>query len=130
MVLQIPINYFKNINMRHNFLLCICLSFFSCGPSYNCDASAESYRSDECILIVERIPRDIDNIFDYRGINPITKKGCDCNSNRSGKWWSLYSDHIEIGDTIIKKKGELIFSIHKKDTVLSFNFECDGKIYK
>ena len=116
--------------MRYIFLLCICLPFFSCGPSYNCDTTAENYRSDECILIVKRVPRDIDNIFDYRGINPITKKECNCNSKRSGRWWSIYSNHIEIGDTIIKKKNELIFSIHKKDTVLSFNFECDGKVYK
>ncbi len=42
----------------------------------------------------------------------------------------MYSHLISKGDTIIKKKGELIFSIHKKDTIYNFNWECDGKIYK
>jgi hypothetical protein len=45
-------------------------------------------------------------------------------------WWATYKKHIKIGDTIIKRNGELVFSIHKKDTVLSFNFECEGKVYK
>lgn len=109
-------------------ILSLCL--IDCGPTYDCDASAKDYRNDECLLIVEKIPTNTDDMFDYQGIIPETKKKCDCNSPTSERWWALYKDHIAIGDTIIKKKGTLKFSIHKKDTVLDFNFECDGKVYK
>ncbi|MFG4002094.1 hypothetical protein [Flavobacterium aquidurense] len=115
---------------KYTILLFSYTYLFSCGPTYDCDASAEDLKGDECLLIVHKIPSNTDDRFDYKGINPITKKDCDCNSSRSDRWWVKYKDHIEIGDTIIKKKGELIFSIHKKDTVMSFNFECDGKVYK
>jgi len=116
--------------MKYVILFFGCVYLFSCNQANDCDASAENRRTDECLLIVKRIPSDTDDRFDYRGINPVTKKECDCNSKRSDLWWAKYKNHIKIGDTLIKKKGELIFSIHKKDTVLSFNFECDGKVYK
>jgi hypothetical protein len=116
--------------MKCIILLFIFLFLFSCGPAYDCEASAENYKTDECLLIVEKIPGIRDDRFDYRGTNPITKENCDCNSARSDRWWAYYKENIGIGDTIIKKSGELIFSIHKKDTILNFNFECDGKVYK
>jgi len=116
--------------MKYRTLLLVCLGMFSCGPIRDCDSTVMYYKADECLLIVENIPSKTDSRFDYKGINPITNKKCDCNSSTSDMWWVDYKEHIEIGDTIIKKKGELIFSIHKKDTVMSFNFECDGKIYK
>ncbi|MCD0476658.1 hypothetical protein LPB87_19885 [Flavobacterium sp. EDS] len=116
--------------MKYTILLCLALCFFCCGPMGNCNEEAEDLKGDECLLIVREIPTDTDDRFDYKGINPVTEKECDCNSSRSDRWWADYKKDIAIGDTIIKKKGELIFSIHKKDTVLSFNFECDGKVYK
>ncbi|KFF04157.1 hypothetical protein [Flavobacterium reichenbachii] len=115
--------------MRKYILLCIYLNLFSCSPTYNCDGLAENYKTDECLLIVKKLT-DKYSRFNYIGINPVTKKECNCNSARSSRWWADYSGNIEIGDTIVKKKSELVFSIHKKDTVLSFNFECDGKVYK
>ena len=42
---------------------------------------------------------------------------------------SQYKNEIEIGDTIIKRKGELTFNIHKKDTIISHEWECEGKTY-
>ena len=116
--------------MKKCALICMCLILFSCGPTYDCEQIANAYRYDECLLIVKKEPGDLDDRFDYRGIDPVTQKGCNCNSSTSDRWWANYKEHIEIGDTIIKKQGELIFSIHKKDTILSFNFECDGKVYK
>ena len=122
---------FKKIrNMRHIILLCICLNLFSCGSPYDCNGLAENYRTDECLLVVEKIPGIRDGRFSYSGVDPIAKKECDCNSTRSNRWWADYKEYIEIGDTIIKKNGELVFSVHKRDTVLNFNFECGGKVYK
>jgi hypothetical protein len=45
-------------------------------------------------------------------------------------WFAWNYEDFETGDTIIKIKGETVFTIHKKDKVLSFPYECDGKIYK
>lgn len=106
------------------------MSLFSCGSNYDCDIVANAYKNDECLLIVKEIPGKRDGKFDYKGIHLFNKNECNCNSQTSDRWWANYKEHIEIGDTIIKKKGELIFNIHKKDTVLSFSFDCNGKIYR
>ena len=37
---------------------------------------------------------------------------------------------MEIGDTIIKRKGELKLSIHKKDAIITYKFICDNKTYE
>ena len=37
---------------------------------------------------------------------------------------------MEIGDTIIKRKGELSMFVHKKDTVMVFKHNCQGKVYE
>ena len=109
------------------FTVVLLLSVTSC---YDCDLWEKAYRDDECLLIVERIPSMSENFFNYEGRHPITKKKCSCKSETSYRWWGLYEDNISIGDTIIKKKGELVFHIHKKDTILDFAWQCDGKIYK
>lgn len=112
------------------YLIFLFVIIISCGPLGDCKEYAEACKNDECLLIVEKIPSDTDDRFDYRGTNPITKKKYDSNSYTSDMWWATYKDHIKIGDTIIKRKGELTFNIHKKDIILSFNFECQGKVYK
>ncbi|WP_140509345.1 hypothetical protein [Flavobacterium pectinovorum] len=109
-------------------LLCLCLC--SCVFLGDCSVNAKDMKEDECLLIVKKMPGIHDGRFGYEGVNLVTKEKCNCKSPISDLWWSIYKEHIELGDTIIKKKGELIFSIHKKDTVLSFNFECEGKVYK
>lgn len=112
------------------YVILLCFSLCSCGPLYDCDLIANDLKTDECLLIVASIPGKTDGRFNYKGLHLVTKKKCDCDSDRSDRWWANYKEHIEIGDTIIKRKAELIFSIHKRDTVLSFNFECDGRVYR
>ncbi|AWH86365.1 hypothetical protein HYN59_15165 [Flavobacterium album] len=63
-----------------------------------------------------------------KGKQLYTKEDCTCKDN--ARWWVQYDDLLEKGDTIIKKKGSLVFSIHKKDTILNFYWECQGKVYK
>jgi len=46
------------------------------------------------------------------------------------RWYRNYKDYMEVGDTVIKRKGALILYIHKKDTVMAFKWECEGKIYE
>jgi hypothetical protein len=85
-------------------------------------------RKTECLLIFESLPVFRQRSLNPRGENLERTKECECED--VGSWWAQYAKYLEKGDTIIKRKGELIFSIHKKDTVLNFNWECEGKVYK
>ncbi len=94
----------------------------------DCERSAEAMKQKECLLIFEKLPSFTSYKLDATGKHLITKKECTCSDE--SRWWAQYKNYLEKGDTIIKRKGELIFSIHKKDTVLHFNWECEGKIYR
>jgi hypothetical protein len=93
----------------------------------DCEAAAIEERKSECLLIFESMPAFGQRNLNLKGKN-LENKNCECED--VGSWWATYKNYIEKGDTIIKRKGELIFSIHKKDTVLNFNWECKGKIYR
>lgn len=109
------------------FILPISLLLTSC-LNVDCRSSAELARNQECLLIFEKFPVFDTYSLDARGKHLYTKKECICSD--TNRWWVQYKDYIAQGDTIIKKKGELVFSIHKKDTILNFNWECEGEIYK
>ena len=111
--------------MKYLFLLP--LIFNSC-MKFDCDSSAEYARNRECLLIFEELPAFSSYKLDAKGKHLITKKECECSDE--DRWWVQYRGYLEKGDTIIKRKGELIFSIHKKDTILNFNWECNGKVYR
>ena len=111
--------------MKYSIILLI-LIFNSC-IKIDCEASAEIARKQECLLIFEKLPAFSSYKLDAIGKHLITKKDCTCSDEN--RWWVNYSEYLEKGDTIIKKNGELIFSIHKKDTILKFPWECEGKIY-
>lgn len=110
------------------YLVILFLIVFSSCIKIDCNSSAEYARNRECLLIFEELPLFTSYKLDAKGKHLITRKTCVCSDE--DRWWSQYKNYLEKGDTIIKRKGELIFSIHKKDTVLIFNWECDGKIYK
>ncbi len=117
----------KRIKFVFIFFIFLLFIFTSCT---DCEKLKYIRTRDECILVVLQRPGTKDNFFNFRGTNPITGESCDCVSKTSYRWWDLYADKIEVGDTIIKRKGELTFYIHKKDTTLAFNWECEGNIYK
>ena len=109
-------------NIIFTFLLIL---FQSC---VDCNSYTKIISEDECNLVVEIPPSEYPNLFKTKGYDPVTKekKICD-NGNR---WWNEYKKEIEKGDTIVKKKGELVFYIHKKDTVIAHEWVCydgDGK---
>lgn len=112
-------------------MICVYLlySIISCNNlKIDCEAAAEGNRQTECLLIFEKLPAFSTPFLNAKGKHLVTKKECECED--VGRWWIQHKDYLEKGDTIIKKKGELIFSIHKKDTVLNFNWECEGKVYQ
>lgn len=112
--------------MKKILLIFIC--FLSC-EKVDCDGIAEYYRQmDENFLIIDKMPlnhgREVNFKIRKNNSQEITNY---CEENT---WFAWHFDKFEKGDRVIKKKGEIEFSIHKKDTVLHFSFECDGKIYK
>lgn len=78
-------------------------------------------------MIVE-VPPKPSSVY-FEAIGRTIEEGKLCKCKEESRWWATFSDQIERGDTIIKKKDELVFYIHKKDTVLSFNWKCGGKVY-
>lgn len=100
--------------------------FISC-LKVNCDKSIILSRNQECLIVVEKFSPNNQSYLNAKGKSLIN--GDDCICTDTNRWWFQYRDQIEIGDTLIKKKGELTFSIHKSDTVLSYQWICEGKEY-
>lgn len=106
----------------------ILLTFLACNIKTDCKSLEPHYRFKEsCSMIVEFPPKPSSVYFEATGKNLVDGKPCKC--KEESRWWATFSDQIKKGDTIIKRKGELIFYIHKKDTILKYNWECNGKIY-
>jgi hypothetical protein len=119
----------KIVEMKKYLLIILVFLTLTNCEKIDCNKSADYYREmDMNFILIDKKPlnhgREVN--FKIRN-NKNNKDEIYCEENTWFAWH--YDDFIE-GDTIIKKKGETIFSIHKKDTVLSFPFECDGKIYK
>ena len=100
---------------------------FSCNQNSNCEAFLRIDKNDECLMIVENKDWGTSGNLAMDGRNPFTNEKCDC--NEQNRWWANYRNEINIGDTIIKRKGELTFNIHKRDSIISHEWECDGKTY-
>jgi len=100
----------------------------SCNFKTDCMAFITERKNESCSMIVDIPPKPSSVYFNVIGRNLENGKTCEC--EEESRWWATFSDQIQKGDTIIKKKGELVFYIHKKDTVLTFNWECEGKVYR
>lgn len=95
----------------------------------NCEDLKMMYKNQECVSIVRELPQKDKIYFTMKnGYNPFSKKECICKDE--GRLWARYIKDIEIGDTIIKRKGELTFYIHKKDTLITHYWECGGKVHE
>ena len=105
--------------------LILCLFIISCT---NCKKDTDSALEDECNLVVIIPPSEYPNLFKTKGYDPISKE--EKFYEDGNRWLDFYKKEIEEGDTIVKKKGELIFYIHKEDTIIAHEWVCydgDGK---
>lgn len=70
----------------------------------------------ECLQIFEKLP-DFDTYkMNSEGLHLITGESCTCSDET--RWLINYLKFLQKGDTIIKRKGDMSFSIHKKDTII------------
>lgn len=108
------------------FIISSLFLFISC--KVDCEWHANGLRNEECLIIVTGLSSATSTTMSIKGISLVDGKYTVSSENQ--RWWYTYRDQIELGDTIIKRKGELTFNIHKKDTILSYNWECEGKVYE
>ncbi len=108
------------------FIISSLFIFISCKT--DCEWHANGLRNEECLIIVDELSPETTTTMSIKGISIVDGKHTVSSENQ--RWWYIYRDQIERGDTIIKRKGELTFNIHKKDTILSYNWECEGKVYQ
>lgn len=114
--------------MKINFLLFFSLIFSSCGK-VDCEKLSDIYKETTCKIIIKEIPSpQSGHHFFIKGKSILTNK--DTVYDEENRWFCQFYKSLNKGDTIIKEKGKTIFSIYKKDTVLSFPFECNNKLYK
>lgn len=112
---------------KYLLFIVILLSLSNC-EKVNCEKIVEDYKKDKLwIIFIENQSKDSYHYFKIKGKN---KHNVDTIYAEENRYFCSYKKRFEVGDTIIKKEGEAVFSIHKKDTILNFNFECDGKIYQ
>lgn len=122
-----PISQKKSFKI-FTFLLIGLIVFFAQPMAGNCEELKLMYLNQECIAVVRELPDKQNVYFKLKnGFNPHTEKKCNCSDE--GRLWSRYISDINLGDTIIKKRGELTFSIHKKDSIIKHYWECGSKIY-
>ncbi|WP_286920708.1 hypothetical protein [Flavobacterium sp. UBA4197] len=114
--------------MKKIICLFVCCQFFSC-EKIDCEKLSHIKKDYECLLIVKNLV-DSTSVYNFEVEGKSLKTNKDTLYKQENRWFCTYYKYLDKGDTIIKKKGELVFYIHKKDTILSFNWECDSKIYK
>ena len=100
-----------------------------CTACFNvdCDKLVSILRPKECNIVVEDIP-ERSRRFTIKGINPETQQRATYTDVNT--WYVFFNEKVEVGDTVVKRSGELIFYIHKADTTLVFPYKCQGKVYK
>ena len=106
------------------------LAFFiiiSC-TKVDCNKIISFYRNEELQIIVEEMPMFGSAI--YFEIKGRTIKDSTFTFKTEDRIYCQYYKFLKNGDTIIKRQGQTIFSIHKKDTILNIPFECDGQIFR
>lgn len=106
------------------FAMLLLVMFWSC---IDCEKLAKSYRDCNLEVVLTERP----TIFGDMNFVGTTLSSNEIKTTRIGdRWYRDYIDYMEVGDTVIKRKGELVLYIHKRDTVMTFSWDCQGKVYE
>lgn len=112
--------------IRVFIIVCVVIPAQSCLTEASCEEAAEVVKLDSCNIIVSEFSKNEYKFF-LSGINPTGRPSTFKRINYTWGYW--FVDKIAIGDTVVKRKNELRFYIHKKDTIMVFPFKCKGEIY-
>lgn len=104
-------------------VILLLLSLSSCAEG-NCEIDKKHALAVECLQILEEKPSTSAYNMNSEGTHLVTGRKCNCKDET--RWLANYAELVEIGDTIIKRKGELTFSFHKQDTIIEVNWICGG----
>ncbi|MEN5132563.1 hypothetical protein [Elizabethkingia anophelis] len=110
--------------MKSLLLLLIVVFCVGCGK-VDCNGLTKDRANERCVLVVSSPPEKNTVFFKVKGYDPSNKKQLTCET--TNRWWDLYSEEISIGDTIVKNKGSLVFSIHKKDSIINHIYKCHSE---
>jgi len=106
------------------YCIVLILLLLSCiNPKKEREKYAQLLANEECNLVISSPPFDNSVWFKTKGYDPITKESKICKTNN--RWWNLFALQMDVGDTIVKKKGELIFAIHKTDTIIYHDWNIE-----
>ncbi|QTV06356.1 hypothetical protein [Faecalibacter bovis] len=119
--------------MKKTLLLFISIIFYGCGES-QCYDFHKLVLNQQSNIIVERNYNTEKSSF---ALGTLKLKGKNLDTNKSEyfnpdtRGWQPFAKYISKGDTIIKRKGEAIMYIYKKDSIVSISYEnfCDKTKY-
>lgn len=102
-------------------IIMLLFSLSSC-LEVDCKVNKNLVLAVECLQILEKKPSTSAYNMNSEGTHLVTGRKCNCKDET--RWINNYKGLLEIGDTIIKRKGELTFSFHKQDTIIEVNWRC------
>lgn len=111
--------------MKALFYILVLLFFYSCGEA-DCNQVKKAYYPDEYYIFVTQSKVDLTWIK-LEGYVPETSKRSSVMVHNN---WGIGEDEIDYGDVILKRKGALPLTIHKKDTIITHDWYCRGKPYQ
>ena len=120
----------EQTNRMKKILLLITLSiYYGCGES-QCNDFHKIVLNQQSNIIVDRNYNTEKSSF---ALGTLKLKGRNLETNKSEyfhpdtRGWQPFAQYISKGDTVLKKKGEAIMYIYKKDSIVSISYEnfCD-----
>lgn len=114
-------------------LLILLLIIQACGKS-QCDDFHKIVLNQQINIIVDKNYNTEDSSFAL-GTLKLIGRNTETNENEKfhpdTRGWQPFAQYIAIGDTVIKKNGEAIMYIYKKDSIVSISYEnfCDKTKY-
>lgn len=112
--------------MKKYIILTSSILFINC-LNPDCNENKRKYVQNDCIIILERdyASSNVKQVYlKLRGVNPESGEFCECED--TGRDWGRYQNYMDKGDTFTKRKGNNFFTLHKKDTILRFEWgDCD-----
>lgn len=87
---------------------------------------AKMLSEEECNIVLIYSPSN-SVWFEMIGYHPNTKERMIIKTHN--RWWNMFANEMDEGDTIIKKKGKLVLEIHKNDSII-YNYWKIGGTYR